>query len=76
LAGVQSFLEFNDIVLNWKKIAKCYPEPVYNNLRAYTREEIAKVLTVADLRDRCIILLMTSAGLRVGAIKSLKLKNI
>ena len=76
MAGVQSFLEFNDIVLNWKKIAKYYPEPVYNNLRAYTREEIAKVLTVADLRDRCIILLMTSAGLRVGAIKSLKLKNI
>ena len=38
MAGVQSFLEFNDIVLNWKKIAKYYPEPVYNNLRAYTRE--------------------------------------
>ncbi len=28
LAGVQSFLEFNEIVLPWKKIAKFYPEDV------------------------------------------------
>jgi hypothetical protein len=40
LAGVQSFLESNDIVLNWKKIAKFYPEQVSNSLRAYTKEEI------------------------------------
>ena len=30
LAGVQSFLDSNDIVLNWKKIAKYYPEQVTN----------------------------------------------
>ena len=39
LAGVQSFLENNEILLNWKKITKYYPEEVTNNLRAYTREE-------------------------------------
>jgi hypothetical protein len=33
-AGVQSFLENNEILLNWKKIAKYYPEEVTNNLRA------------------------------------------
>ena len=76
LAGVQSFLESNDIVLNWKKIAKYYPEQVSNNLRAYTREEIAKLLSIADLRDRCLILLMASTGMRVGAIKSLRLKHL
>jgi integrase len=76
LTGIQSFLEFNDIVLNWKRIVKYCPEPVTNNLRAYTKEEIAKLLTMADLRDRCIILLMASTGMRVGAIKSLKLKHI
>jgi integrase len=76
LAGVQSFFEFNDIVLNWKKIAKYYPEQITNSLRAYTKEEIAKLLTIADLRDRCLILLMTSTGMRVGAIKSLKLKHL
>jgi integrase len=76
LAGVQSFLESNDIVLNWKRIAKYYPEHVTNSLRAYTKEEIAKLLSLADLRDRCLILLMASTGMRVGAIKSLKLKHI
>jgi integrase len=76
LAGIQSFLEFNDIVLNWKKIAKFYPEQVSNKLRAYTREEIAKLLSMGDLRDRCIILLMACTGIRVGAIKSLKLKHL
>jgi integrase len=76
LKGVQSFLESNDILLNWKRIAKYYPEQVTNNLRAYTKEEIAKLFTMADLRDRCIILLMASTGMRVGALKSLKLKHL
>jgi integrase len=76
MAWVQSFLESNEILLNWKKIARYYPEQVTNNLRAYTREEIAKILSIADLRDRCIILLMTSTGMRVGAIKSLKLTHL
>jgi integrase len=76
LAGIQSFFESNDIVLNWKRIAKYYPEQVTNNLRAYTKEEISKLLSLADLRDRCLILLMVSTGMRVGAIKSLKLKHI
>jgi len=29
-----------------------------------------------NLRDRCIILLMISTGIRVGAIKSVKLKHL
>ena len=37
LAGVQSFLEFNEIVLPWKKIAKFYPEDVTNSYRSYTK---------------------------------------
>jgi integrase len=76
LAGVQSFLEANDIVLNWKKIAKYCPEQIANNLRAYTKDEISKLLSVGDLRDRCLILLMASTGIRVGAIKSLRLKHL
>lgn len=59
-----------------KKITKYYPEEVTNNLRAYTREEIAKLLSVADLRDRCVILLMASAGIRVGGIKTIKIKHL
>ncbi|MFZ0697856.1 MAG: hypothetical protein WAM88_12040, partial [Nitrososphaeraceae archaeon] len=70
------FFENHEIMLNWRKIAKYYPEEVTNNLRAYTRQEIAKLLSVADLRDRCVILLMASAGIRVGGIKTIKLKHL
>jgi hypothetical protein len=38
LHGIQSFLDFNEIMLNWKKIIKYCPEEVSNNLRGYTRE--------------------------------------
>ncbi len=62
--------------LTGKKIAKYYPEQVTNSLRAYTKEEISKLLPIADLRDRCLILLMVSTGMRVGAIKSLKIKHL
>ena len=34
------------------------------------------MLLIADPRDRCIILLMASSGIRVGAIQSLKVKSI
>jgi integrase len=76
LIGIQSFFEFYDKILNWKKIAKYCPEQATSNLRAYTKEEISKLLSVGDLRDRCLILLMASTGIRVGAIKLLKLKHI
>jgi integrase len=76
LTGVKSFLEFNEIALPWKKIAKFYPDDVTNSYRSYTKDEIKKLLSVADPRDRCIILLMASSGIRVGAIQTLKVKSI
>jgi len=76
LRGVKSFFEFNEITLPWSKIAKFYPDDVTNPYRSYTKDEIMKLLSVADPRDRCIILLMASSGIRVGAIPSLKVKSI
>jgi integrase len=77
LVGVQSLLEEHEIVFPWKKIAKrYYPEDVSNDYRSYTREEISKILSIANLRDRCIILLMASSGIRVGAIPALTIKSL
>jgi integrase len=76
LKGVKSFLEFNEISLPWKKIAKFYPDDVTNSYRSYTKQEIKKLLSIADPRDRCIILLMASSGIRVGAIQTLKIKSV
>jgi hypothetical protein len=33
-----------------EKIAKYYPEQVANDLRAYTKEEISKLLSLANLK--------------------------
>ena len=76
LTGIQSFLEEHEIILPWKKIAKYCPEDVSNDYRSYTRREISKLLSIADLRDRCIILLMASSGIRVGAIPNLTIKSL
>jgi integrase len=44
--------------------------------RPYTHQEIAKMLEKSDQRTRVAILLMSSAGLRVGALPSLKIRNL
>jgi integrase len=75
-SGIKSFLDEHEISLPWKKIARFYPEEVTNDYRAYTRTEISKLLSIADLRDRCIILLMASSGIRVGAIPSLTIRSL
>jgi integrase len=47
-----------------------------NTDRAYTHQEIKKILDVADLRMKSIVLLMASTGMRIGAIPDLKLKQL
>ena len=43
---------------------------------AYNHEEIQRILNVADLRTKVIILLMASAGLRVGALSGLSVHHV
>jgi integrase len=77
LAGVMHFFEMNDISLRWNKLKKFKAK--FRNIiedRPYTRQEIKRLLDIATLRDRCIILVMASAGLRRGALPHLRLKDI
>lgn len=76
LGGVQSFLVFHDKDINWKKLFRYLPDKVTSNLRAYTREEIKKLLEFADPRDRAIILIMASGGTRRGAFPAMKVGNM
>jgi integrase len=65
------------VILNVTKIGKFMPEQ--NRVRkdrAYTHEEISKLLEIADERMRVIILLLASSGIRVGAIPSLKIGHL
>ena len=44
--------------------------------RPYTYFEISKMLEKADQRGRIAILLMSSAGIRVGAIPFLRIRKV
>ena len=44
--------------------------------RPYTHIEILKMLEKADQLTRVVILLLSSAGLRVGALPSLRIRNL
>lgn len=77
LNPVFHFYDINDVPLNKKRIKKFNGEFTKKARdRAYSREEIAKILNVSDLRMKVIILLMASTGMRVGALPSLKLRNL
>lgn len=79
IAPVRKFYDCNDIELKWKKIKSYVGRNRSKNNRKdrpYTRLEIAKMLEKADQRGRLCILLMYSAGLRVGSLPSLKIRNL
>jgi hypothetical protein len=47
-----------------------------NTDRASTHEEIKKILEVAELRMKVIVLLMASTGMRIDGIPELKLRRL
>lgn len=64
-------------LLRWKKLKRFKGEetPLHDD-RGYTHEEIQTLLNVSDLRLKTSVLLMCSAGLRVGALPILRLKHL
>jgi site-specific recombinase XerD len=65
------------VLLNVRKISKFLPEyPKVKKDRAYTNEEISRLLEVSDERMRVIILLLTSSGMRIGTIPFIRLRNV
>lgn len=77
LAALKHFYAVNDLVLNWDKIYSFIGQPTKKHKnRPYTREEISKILSVSMQRDRVIILLLASTGMRVGALTSIQMKHL
>ena len=69
---VITFAKINDLMVNSKKINRYMPPNVRTKkTTAYTHEEMSKLLQVADERMSCVLLLCSSAGLRIGSIPSL-----
>lgn len=77
LSPVITFLEMNDIFINKKKIARFYGEQKKTvKDYAYTHEDIQRMLSMASLRHKVIILIYSSTGIRKSAILDLKLKHL
>lgn len=57
----------NDVVLNWKQVSNYLGEntKLFKD-RAFTTEEIQRLLTKADERMRVVILLLASTGIVLG----------
>ena len=76
-ASIFSFYEMNDIDLRKGKIKKYIGElRKIHKGEAYTHQQIAKLLNVSQERLKVIILLLSSTGMRIGALPSLKLKHL
>ncbi len=76
-AALKHFYNMNDIILNWKKINRFIGELIRTvKDRAYTRQEIKKILQKCDERKKVMILLQSSAGLRIGALPELRIRNL
>lgn len=77
LAELKSFLDFNEVQLNWKRVKSAAPPShMVSNDRPPTVEEIRTLLKFADVRDRAIILCMASSGVRVGALPGLNVEDL
>jgi integrase len=75
--AIMAFYKINDFVLNTDKISKFIPE--YRKIkkdRAYTHQEIHRLLDFADERLRAVIYILASTGIRIGALPLLRLRNL
>ncbi|MEW6605100.1 MAG: hypothetical protein AB1351_10510 [Thermoproteota archaeon] len=76
-AGIKHFYDMNNITLNWKKITKFIGQKQRTvEDRAYTKEEVERMLEKCDERKRVLILLLASTSMRIGALSDLKLKHL
>jgi len=80
-ATIRHACEMNDVILNWKKIKK-FTKPVKTGNetngrdRAYTHEEIKKILDFGDQRIRTAVLILASTGMRIGALRSIRIRDL
>lgn len=68
---VITFCKISDIMINTRKVTRFMPPLVKSKKTfVYSREMIQKLLDIADERSRCIILILSSTGCRIGFLSS------
>ena len=75
---IQTFLEMNDIILNFKKLRRLFPARIKSTVeRGWTTEEIQKMLDVcSNSKQRAIIHFENASGGRIGIFNGLKIKHL
>jgi integrase len=79
ISALQTFFLINDVEnINWVKVRRFKGEfYTTSEDRPYTLEEIKTILDNAQtLRDKAIILLFSSSGMRIGGLRNLQLKHL
>ena len=65
---IRTLFDSNDIVLNWKNLNRLLPRPQKTDDKAYTREEIQRMLEASPaITDKLIVILFSACGFRVEA---------
>ena len=77
-SAIQLFCTMNDVLINWKKIRKMFPEKEKpTGDRAYTNDEIRALLdNTKSYRFRALIHLLASSGVRAGAVHEMQIKDL
>lgn len=76
MSALKSFLDFYEVPLNWKRIKTTVPRARHFALdRAPSKDEITRLLEVAKLRDRALVLILASSGIRIGGVTELQIKD-
>lgn len=77
LFGIKKWYEVNGVKIDWEKIELPTSTEPSESDRAPSKEELKTLLTHASgSRDRAAILILTSSGLRIGTLLSLKVGNV
>lgn len=77
MSSTRSFLDYEEVELNWRKVKSVAPagRSVAHD-RAPTLQEIRAMLSVAGVRERAMILVLATSGVRVGALPGLRLGDV
>ena len=77
MSPIIHFYEMNGVIINWRRLKK-FRAKYYSVIedRPYNRDQIKTLVDATSLRDKCIILVMCSAGLRRGAVPHLRIRDL
>jgi site-specific recombinase XerD len=77
VAAIRKFYSMNDMQMNWDKIHSFQGnDEEQTEDRPYTQSEILTLTQRTSPRNRAVILLMASSGMRIGAIPLLRIKDL